>query len=209
MLRNASSTEGRPAGTGSRATSAVDPELIARASQGDAEALDELCRLTWKPVYRLMVRGCGSRGEAEDLTQSVFLRVLTALPGSEERGVPFEAYLYRVARHVLIDRWRAVPGGAMPLESMDDQVSSDPGPEHLADLGEQRRDLLLAFAQLSADHQQILRLRLLEGKTSPEVATLLGSTAPAVRQMQVRAVAALRDAVGRVADSTVRKDAQT
>jgi RNA polymerase sigma-70 factor (ECF subfamily) len=189
-------------GGGDAASSGVDRALVQRAQAGEQAALETLCRLTWKPVYRLMARSAESSTEAEDLTQTVFLRVLTSLPAYEERGLPFEAYLFRAARNLLADRWRAGSNRLLPLEVLEDHPSVEPGPEQAADVGEQRRILGAAFNQLSSRHQQVLRLRLVDGRSSLEVADLLGSTGPAVRQMQVRAVAALRDAVNRITGET-------
>ena len=199
-------------GEGDDAPAGVDQALVEKARAGERDALEELCRMTWKPLYRLIARSCDSPVEAEDLTQTVFLRVLTALPAYEERGLPFEAYLFRSARNLLSDRWRARPYRVLPSGVLGDDVPFQPSPEHTAEVREQRRVLEKAFSQLSPRHQQVLRLRLIDGRSSVEVADLLGSTGPAVRQMQVRAVAALRDAVNRitgeapVVPSSPRKD---
>jgi RNA polymerase sigma-70 factor, ECF subfamily len=184
------------------ASSGVDRALIQRARAGEQVALETLCRLTWKPVYRLMARSAESSTEAEDLTQTVFLRVLTSLPAYEERGLPFEAYLFRAARNLLSDRWRAGTNRLVSLDLLEDPPSDEPGPEQAADVEEQRRLLGTAFNQLSSRHQEVLRLRLIDGKSSLEVADLLGSTGQAVRQLQVRAVAALRQAVNRITSET-------
>ena len=158
----------------------------------------ELCTRLLEPIYRLIARSCESQSEAEDLTQTVFLRVLTSLPTYEERGIPFEAYLFRTARNLLSDRWRAGPNRVLLSDALDDHAPFELAPDDVVAIREQRRILQLAFNQLSSRHQRVLRLRLIDGRSSVEVAELLGSTGPAVRQMQVRAVAALRDAVNRL-----------
>jgi len=173
----------------------MDYRLILRAKAGEREALETLCRASWKPIYRFVAQRCSSAADAEDLTQSVFLRALSSLPAFEDRGVPFEAYLFRTARNLLVDRWRAATTSSIQLTSLSEDDSSllDQGP--MADVVEDRDELLKAFHQLSPSHQQVLRLRLIEGRSSTEVASLLDSTPPAIRQMQVRAVSALRSAM--------------
>jgi RNA polymerase sigma-70 factor (ECF subfamily) len=173
----------------------VDVDLVQRAQVGDPSALNELCRRTWVPVYRYLAAHTDSPAEAEDLTQSVYLRVLKSLPTYEARGVPFEVYLIRAARNLLVDRWRSSRGPSIPLDSVEEQLSFEPGPELVMDAQETSTALQLAFGQLSMSHQEVLRLRIVDGLSSGEVATRLGSTGPAVRQMQVRAISALREAV--------------
>ncbi|HEV8063920.1 MAG TPA: sigma factor, partial [Acidimicrobiales bacterium] len=80
-------------------------ELLRAARTGDARALNELCRRCWRPVYRSFARHTNDAGEAEDLTQEVFLRALRSLPHFEDRGVPFVAYLLRIADNLSRDRW--------------------------------------------------------------------------------------------------------
>jgi RNA polymerase sigma-70 factor (ECF subfamily) len=185
-------------------------QLLLRAKAGERDALEELCRNSWGPIYRFLAQRCDSAAEAEDMTQSVFLRALTSLADFEDRGIPFEAYLFRTARNLLVDRWRSSSHTTISLTALSDDSTLLQMPT-VADAIEDRHELTRAFIRLSADHQQILRMRLVEGRTSAEVATLIGSTAPAVRQMQVRAVSALRAAMEGprqqpVSETTKRKD---
>ena len=59
----------------------TDRGLILRAKAGEQEALEMLCQASWKPIYRFVAQRCSSAADAEDLTQSVFLRALSSLPG--------------------------------------------------------------------------------------------------------------------------------
>jgi RNA polymerase sigma-70 factor (ECF subfamily) len=172
----------------------TDHRLILRAQAGEEEALDELCRASWKSIYRFVAQRCSSAAEAEDLTQSVFLRALSSLPTFQDRGIPFEAYLFRTARNLLVDRWRAASSRSISFTAISEDGRGHVQ-EPVADFVDDRDELLRAFDQLSPAHQQVLRLRLVEGRSSAEVATMIDSTPPAVRQMQVRAVSALRAAM--------------
>jgi RNA polymerase sigma-70 factor, ECF subfamily len=172
-----------------------EPELLREASSGRREALEELCRRNWRPVYRTFARFGFSPAEAEDLTQEVFLRAIRSLPRFEDRGVPFPAYLRQIARNLARDRWRACSRSPLPTGDIPDRALTDPGPEGLAIDAARRESLLAALDLLSADHRLVLRLRILEGRRTSEVAELTHRSQAAVRQLQVRALAALRSAL--------------
>jgi RNA polymerase sigma-70 factor (ECF subfamily) len=173
-----------------------DSVLLRGARSGDRRALDELCRRNWKPVYRSFARLTRDPAEAEDLTQEVFLRALRSLPQFEDRGVPFTAYLLQIAHNLARDRWRAGPARLVVTADVPDRAMTVPGPESLAVDSARREVLLSALDQLTPDHRAVLRLRILEGRATSEVATLIHRSQPAVRQLQVRALTALRAALG-------------
>ena len=174
-----------------------DSALLHRARSGDQRALDEICRRNWKPVYRSFARITQDPAEAEDLTQEVFLRALRSLPRFEERGLPFTAYLLQIAHNLARDRWRARrPARLVVTADVPDRAVTAPGPESLAVDGARREALLAALDRLAPDYRAVLRLRILEGRATSEVAALIHRSPPAVRQLQVRALAALRATLG-------------
>lgn len=172
-----------------------DSALLLLARSGDQQALETLCRRCWRPVYRSLARYTHDPGEAEDLTQEVFLRALRALPQYSDRGVPYVAYLLRIAANLVRDQWRAGTARALPLADLPDRPAPGPGPDGLAVAGDERAALLRALDRLEPDHRAVLRLRILEGRSSAEVGLLTSRSAAAVRQLNVRALAALRAAL--------------
>lgn len=173
-----------------------ESELLRGARSGDQQALGELCRRTWRAVYRSLARLGFSPAEAEDLTQEVFLRAIRSLPKYQDRGLPFTAYLLQIARNLARDRWRAGLTRPRVTGDVPDLAVTGPGPESLAVEGARREALTAALDQLSADHRLVLRLRILEGRPASEVAQITHRSPAAVRQLQVRALAALRAALG-------------
>jgi RNA polymerase sigma-70 factor, ECF subfamily len=167
-------------------------ELLRAARDGDERALGELCQLCWRPVYRSLGRYISDPAEVEDMTQEVFLRALRSLPRFEDRGLPFTVYLLRIAANLARDRWRSLP--ARPVVTADVPGGSAPAvaAEEVAVENERRRALVAALDRLSPDHRAVLRMRILEGRPAREVAALTHRNEPAVRQLQVRALAALR-----------------
>jgi RNA polymerase sigma-70 factor, ECF subfamily len=174
----------------------ADSELLSLAQAGDQRALEALGRRNWRPVYRSFARYTNDPFEAEDLTQEVFLRALRSLPKFADTGVPYTAYLLRIAANLVRDRWRAGPMRAVPTGQVPDQPVPGPGPDGVAVANDRRAALASALDRLAPDQRAVLRLRILEGRSSAEVGALTNRSAAAVRQLQVRALAALRDALG-------------
>jgi RNA polymerase sigma-70 factor, ECF subfamily len=172
-----------------------DSALLALARSGDQRALETLCRRNWRLVYRSFARYTRDPAEAEDLTQEVFLRALRALPNYTDRGVPYLGYLLRIAANLARDRWRAGPARVVPVGDLPDGPAPGPGPDGLAVASDTRAALLRALDQLRPDHRTVLRLRILEGRTASEVGAMTDRSAAAVRQLSVRALAALRAAL--------------
>lgn len=82
----------------------TERELLERAQRGDLDALEEICDREWRPVYGIVYQAVRNVGEAQDLTQEVFLRALRSLPRYRDMGVPFGAYLGTIARNLIRDR---------------------------------------------------------------------------------------------------------
>jgi RNA polymerase sigma-70 factor (ECF subfamily) len=171
-----------------------DADLLAQAQAGDHQALDQLCRDNWLPVYRSFARWAQTPAEAEDLTQEVFLRAIQALESYRDPDVPYRAYLLRIARNLAIDRWRARQGRHPDRPDHDLRDRADPamGPEAMVITHDEHRRLLAALDRLPDDYSDVLRLRVLRGRTAAEVGELRGQSANAIRQLQYRAILALR-----------------
>ena len=178
-------------------------DLLSRAQRGDRAALELLCRQEWVTVYRIVAGWVASRQEAEDLTQEVFLRALRHLEGYQSASGSFRPYLITVARNLLRDRWRAQHRHAG--RGYDPGVGEewDEGPEAAVVAAEGRAELIAALAQLPSDHQRVLRLRLIEGRSAAEVAAVLERTPEAIRQLQHRALGALRSGLEREREQRV------
>ena len=166
-----------------------DPD-VRLAVAGDRRALEALIRSEWPRIHRIVTAEIGDRADAEDLTQEAFARVLPRLDTFSDPGA-LHAYLAQVARNLVRDRWRRrrfVDPGA----PVADGASDVPGPEALA-LDRADRDALgLALRRLPDEYRRVLELRFSERRSSEEIARLLGRSAPAVRQLQHRALIRLR-----------------
>jgi RNA polymerase sigma-70 factor (ECF subfamily) len=121
----------------------------------------------------------------------VFVKALHSIDRYQERGLPFVAFLYRIARNAAIDRSRTLK---QPL-SVDELViepSSKQNVEAEATLAVDRSILLAALTKLKTEHRDVIVMRFIEGFSALEVATALGKTEGAVRTLQHRALERLR-----------------
>lgn len=171
-----------------------DKALVEKAKAGDVEAFGNLYDRYAPAVYRYLFAHLPNRLDAEDLTGEVFLKTWKSLAGYRERGVPFLAYLFRVAHNTLIDhRRRAVYTDQRSMVDLEDVLSdSNPGPEEITHTRLEHRGLLKVLSRLPADYQTVLVLRFLSELTPDETAKAMQRTPGSVRVLQHRALAALR-----------------
>ncbi len=105
-----------------------DSELVARAQGGDVDAIGGLYDQHHESIFRYLWLRLDDRQVAEDLTGDVFMRILTALPNYRSVGLPFRAWLYRIAHNLLIDHFRKTNNRVpVPLDEIEEQHDeSDP-----------------------------------------------------------------------------------
>lgn len=173
---------------GATTDEAEDAALVA-AARRDRRAFAPLYRRYVDPVYRYCHRRLGSREAAEDVTSLVFTRALIALPGYRDGS--FRGWLFTIAHHAVVDALRARRPEA-PAEAVAQTPDPAPTPEEETLAAETGRSLRALLVRLSPDQRQVVELHL-AGLTGPEIAALLGRSHPAVRSVQSRAVARLRE----------------
>jgi len=173
-----------------------DAELVQAVRAGDAHAFAALYGRYVGRVFRFCLSRLRSVEEAEDVTAVVFAKVVQALPRYQERGVPFAAWVYRVARNAVVDHVRR-RRPTIPLEALSAEPArgeaAEPDPVALSDREELRR----ALARLPDLHREVLVLRFVEGYEAAEVGRIVGKNVGAVRSIQHRALAQLREELSR------------
>lgn len=174
----------------------LDPEIISAARRRDGAAVAAIYDAFADPIFRYVSFRVRNREDAEDLTDQVFLKMIEALPGYDERGVPFAAWLYRIARNLLVDRYRrAGREAAVELGPtvVDTRPAADPFAAASASLDQAA--VRSAMTTLTEDQRLVITLRFIEGWSVEEVAEVLNRKPGAVHQLQHRALAALRRAL--------------
>lgn len=197
---------GHAAPHGGRAGS--DASLVSAARQGDASAFGELYERYRDAIYRYCLARTASAHDAEDLASDVFVKALRSLDRYEERGLPFVAFLYRIARNAAIDRARAARRW-LPVEELPRDLPSGQDVEAAAISGTERAILLAALSRLKAEHREVIVLRFIEGRPGPEVAQMMGRSEGAVRILQHRAMEQLRKSFAAAEADAARKNART
>jgi RNA polymerase sigma-70 factor, ECF subfamily len=171
-------------------------ELVARAKT-DASAFGVLYERYVGRIYNYIYYRTGDRHEAEDLTARTFQRALLHIGRYDERGLPFSAWLYRIA-HNLVANWHRDQGRRQILGL--DEVAlvglSRERPESIAEVNEAREQLLAAIRCLPGERQQLLILKFTERMSNAEIGKVMGRSEGAIKSLYHRTLLALRDELG-------------
>jgi RNA polymerase sigma-70 factor (ECF subfamily) len=164
---------------------------VARAKEGDSEALRFLYLRYADNVYGYVCSIVRDEHEAEDVTQHIFAKLLTALHRYEPRVVPFSAWILRVAHNAAIDHMRS--RRPVPCEEVrsPDLADDATGRERFA-------DLRLALNALPAEQRDVIMMRFLIGLSPREIAERMGRSEDAVHGLQHRGRRRLRVEMQRI-----------
>lgn len=164
--------------------------LVDRSKDGDADAFGELYDRFQPEILRYLTHRTRDADAAEDLAQQVFLKAWQAIPRYQRRkGVPFKAWLYRMAHNQMVDHFRQL----RPTADIDGiEVPEAPEAEQRVLVREANERLQSALERLSEDHRQVLVLRFLMEKSAREIGEVMGRKEGTVRGLQMRALKALR-----------------
>jgi RNA polymerase sigma-70 factor, ECF subfamily len=158
---------------------------IARAKEGDMSALHFLYIRYADDVYGYVNSIVRDHHEAEDITQNVFAKLMTAILKYEQREVPFTAWILRVARNAALDHVRG--RRQLPVEEVR---TSDEG--HVQTGFERSQCLREALEMLPAEQREVLILRHIAGLSPGEIADMLGKTEGSIHGLHHRGRGALR-----------------
>ena len=168
----------------------ADERLLIEAAQKDPARFAELYENNFERVYAYVVRRVGDRSETEDLTSEVFHHALANLRRFEWRGIPFAAWLFRIAANLIRDRWQR--------KSHEEAIDEPEQIESAAARGvefeevERRATLFRLVDMLPVEQRRVVVLRFVEQKSIKEVAREIRKTEGAVKQLQFRALSSLR-----------------
>lgn len=172
-------------------------DILEQAAQGNADAFGIIYEKHAETIYRFINGHVYNALDAEDLTVEVFFRAWRSLPRFTQRGVPFIAYLFRIARNALTDHYRKSAQNQNNLQ-LEEILLQDTHPEPLEAVLStlQRQEVLAMLDQLREDHRAVLLLRFIADLSPEETAEALGRSPGAVRALQHRALTALRKQMG-------------
>ena len=166
----------------------ADERLLIEAAQKDPARFAELYESNFERVYAYIVKRVRDRAETEDLTAEVFHQALANLKRFEWRGIPFAAWLFRIAANLISDRWQRSG------REVADEAAVQSAQASVAEIEEVewRATLFRLVDALPAEQRRVVVLRFAEQKSIKEVAQEIRKTEGAVKQLQFRALTALR-----------------
>jgi RNA polymerase sigma-70 factor (ECF subfamily) len=173
-----------------------DDEILARASQGDKDAFGMLYERYIDRIFNYVYYRTGNANDAEDLTARVFHRAMHHIENYTDRGVPFSAWLYRIA-HNLVANWhrdrsrrQEIPLSDAPIIAKGDH------PESSLVHTQEQEALLKLIRGLPPERQQLLILKFVEHMSNAEIGEIMGRSEGAVKSLYHRTLLALRDEIG-------------
>ena len=166
-------------------------KLISDAREGDMAAFGALYERYLDDIYRYVYSKVQDHPEAEDLTETVFLRAWDALPRFRPRGVGFKAWLYRIAHNAAIDHHRTRKP-SVSLDTVHELRDGSPSPQAVAEAEQQNARLASALAGLKPNQQRVILYRFVNGLSHAETAEVMGIREGHVRVLQYRALRRMR-----------------
>ena len=182
----------------------IDLVDLAKSNQ---EAFGILYERYVHKIYNYIYYRTGNHHDAEDLTAMVFYRAMGHIQNYTERGIPFQAWLYRIA-HNLVANWHR-DRNRRKIIPLEEYVGPDPQvevPDQQTELKEEREILLDTIRQLPPERQQLLILKFIEKMPNAEIGQIMGRTEGAIKSLYHRTLSALREEInlrmnqGRVTD---------
>jgi len=166
----------------------ADERLLIEAAQKDPACFADLYEINFERVYAYVVRRVENRTETEDITSEVFHQALANLKRFEWRGIPFAAWLFRIAENLISDRWQRSGREVADDAAIESAQASAAEIEEV----EQRATLFRLVSTLPNEQRRVVVLRFVEQKSIKEVAREIRKTEGAVKQLQFRALSSLR-----------------
>ncbi len=173
-----------------------DSNLIELAAKGDAEAFGDLYDRYVRKIYNYIYYRTGNINEAEDLTSRVFQRAFRHIQNYNQRGVPFSAWLYRIA-HNLVANWYRDRSRKKEV-TLGDHIESDSHfdfPENALEKNEETEKLLRAIRRLPSERQQLVILKFVEGLSNAEIGVIMRRSEGAIKSLYHRTLQSLRTGI--------------
>jgi RNA polymerase sigma-70 factor (ECF subfamily) len=170
-------------------------DRVKRAQDGSLSAIRELYLDHHEHIFRFIWSRVHDPDLAEDLTGEVFVRMVTALSSYHDRSLPFRAWLYRIARNLVIDWYRKKSRQmSVPLDAqrVAGNLIESQSPEETTEQALTLERVRQALERIDPTQREVVELRFLAGLSLKDVALAIGKTIAAVKALQHRGLASLR-----------------
>jgi RNA polymerase sigma-70 factor (ECF subfamily) len=169
----------------------TEESLVRRAQKNDQEAFAQLYEEHFDKIYRYLALRVGNEMEAEDMTQQVFLNALQSISSFRWKGVPFSAWLFRIAHNQAVDHLRRKKKrSSVPLD--ESLTASGDSPHATTERKVDIEELLAATKRLTEAQREVISLRFTSELSIAQVAKIMGKSQGAVKALQHSAIVALR-----------------
>jgi RNA polymerase sigma-70 factor (ECF subfamily) len=178
----------------SKATDVSEESTLIERAKTDSEEFGILYERYVDRIYKYVYYRTGNVADAEDLTARIFERAMNHLGSYQDQGVPFSAWLYRIA-HNLVANWHRDRSRRtfISLEDISQLTVTDHGPEFAAQLMEDKEALREAVSRLPAERQELLMLKFIEHLSNAEIGEVLGRSEGAIKSLYHRTLLSLRE----------------
>jgi len=175
-----------------------EKRLVQKAVAGDKTAFGKLYEKHLVKIYRFLYVKLRDRFAAEDLTETVFIKTWRRIGKYKEKGRPFHAYLYQIARTTLVDFFRRNNAKLreQPLEKAE-RVSQTPDFTAPIIQQEEKEQVARELAKLPDNQREVLTLLFIEEYDIGEVARILGKSEGAVRVLKHRGLQSVKKVLGK------------
>lgn len=171
-----------------------EEDVLKNASLGDQDAFGQLYERYAERIFNYIYYRTGNVHDAEDLTARVFQRAMNHIKNYIDRGVPFSAWLYRIA-HNLVANWHRDRSRKqeIPLDDLPMLPTKGDHPEKNLVRSQEQESLLRIIRTLPSERQNLLILKFVEDMSNAEIGAIMGRSEGAVKSLYHRTLLALRD----------------
>ncbi len=163
-------------------------------ARSDPAAFGQLYERYVKQIYNYVYYRTGDHHEAEELTAQTFHRAYTHLSGYRDRGIPFSAWLYRIA-HNLVANWHRDQARrrVVSLDEVAPTTGRHDGPDAVVEGNQEREHLLALVRELAPERQQLLIQKFAQHLSNAEIGDIMGRSEGAIKSLYHRTLVVLRD----------------
>lgn len=177
----------------------LDESELVELAKTDSDAFGELYTRYVEKIYNYVFYRTSNHQDAEDLTARVFHRALSHIPRYEDRGLPFSAWLYRIAHNLVAnfhrDRKRKK---LVPIENLILSTIRRDGPDRVTERRDEAEQLLEVIRSMPEDRQQLLILKFVDRLPNAEIGEIMGRSEGAIKSLYHRTLVSLREDMQRL-----------
>ncbi len=177
-----------------KTTETSEEAALIEHAKTDKEAFGVLYERYVDRIYKYVYYRTGNVADAEDLTARIFERAMKHIGSYEDKGLPFSAWLYRIAHNLVANWYRDRSRRTfVALDDVSQWAVSDHGPEFAAQLLEDKDALREAIGRLPVERQELLMLKYVERLSNAEIGEVMGRSEGAIKSLYHRTLLSLRE----------------